>query len=73
MKEYSIWGKSPKNPIHENLLVSQYKDNFIHDLKIAKKIEKALIEKHGCFETRIHELDLENIDINKLFISTINK
>lgn len=72
-KEYVIWGKSPKNPIHEDLLISQYKNKSIHDFDLAKKLEKTLIENHNCFDTRIQVLDLDNVDINKMFLNSINK
>jgi hypothetical protein len=64
--EYVIWGKSSKNPIHENVLVSE-----IDTLSQANKIQKVLIDKHGCFDTRLQRIDFKQ-DINNMFIDSIN-
>ena len=73
MKEYIIWGKSSKNPVHENILLDAYKNQNIHDLKLAQKLEKLLIDKYGCFDTRIQEFDLNQpFDLQNTLIKAIN-
>ena len=52
MKEYAVWGKCPQSPDEETLLLTR-----LTSLKAAKRGEKTLIEKHGCFETRIQTID----------------
>ena len=64
--EYVIWGKSDKNPIHENVLFTE-----IETLSKANKIQKILIDNHNCFDTRIQKIDF-NQDINQMFIDSIN-
>ena len=55
MKEYAIWGKSPKNLDNEDLLVTK-----IPTKEKAKEIEKKLISHWNCFETRIQEIDFSS-------------
>ena len=64
--EYIIFGKSNKNPKIEGVLLSQ-----INSLEKAKELEALLIDKHGCFETRIQILDWDT-NINHAFIKAIN-
>ena len=59
--EYVIFGKSPKNPDKEDLLMSEIpgkKGEKITSEKEAKKIEKILKDKYGATETRITKIDL---------------
>lgn len=73
MKEYIIWGKSSKNPIHEDILLDVYKNQNIHDYKVAQQLEKLLINEYGCFDTRIQEFDLQQpFDLQNTLIKAIN-
>ena len=73
MKEYIVWGKSSKNPIHENILLDTYKNKNIHDYKIAQKLEKLLINQYGCFDTCIQEFDLNQpFDLQNALFKAIN-
>lgn len=50
--EYVIWGTSPKNPDHEDVLCTTAK-NVDH----AKRIMKVLAEEHKCRNMRVQIID----------------
>jgi hypothetical protein len=66
--EYIIYGKSNKNPKYEDILLSE-----IQTLELAQKLESILINKYGCFDTRIHKFDWNKpMDITQEFVKSIN-
>ncbi len=69
--EYIIYGKSSKNPNDEDILLAEINGSKIHSLELAQKLESMLINKYGCFETRIHKFDWD-MNINQEFIKSIN-
>lgn len=52
-KEYIVWGKSPKNPEHEEPLYTKAKSPGE-----AKRIMETLKANHGCHDMRVQVLDL---------------
>lgn len=67
-KEYIIWGKSPKNPNHEDVLISE--KYGIKSMEEAQKIMKALEEKHNCFDMRVQVIDM-GVDASDTWNSAI--
>lgn len=65
MKEYIIWGVAP-NKEHEEPLHTISKT-----LEQAQSIAKILENEHGCKNTRIQILDLENADILGMFAESV--
>ncbi len=63
MTEYIIWGLSPKNPDHEEPLVTHLKS--AHE---AARALETLAESHGCTDLRVQILEL-SADPSNLFRS----
>jgi len=71
--EYIIYGKSNKNPNDEDILLAEINGSKIHSLELAQKLESILINKYGCFDTRIHKFDWSKpMDITQEFVKSIN-
>lgn len=71
MKEYIIWGKSVIDG-EERLLMDKYKGEYITDKSQAEELVKILTCAYDFIDCRIQEIDLNNVDINKMFIKSIN-
>jgi len=52
-KEYIVWGKSPKNPDHEEPLYTRSES-----WEEAQRVVTFLENSHGCHSMRIQVLDL---------------
>jgi hypothetical protein len=67
MKEFIIWGKSPKNPDNEQILFNKAKTS-----QQAKNVIKVLKTKHNCFDVRLQVIDINKAyDIKSDFIGGI--
>lgn len=62
-KEYVIWGV-PKGMKEETLLISKFDGRTITDKAVADRLAKILVDKHGCTNVRIQEIDLTDHKIN---------
>jgi len=70
MKEYVIWGVAPQGN-SEVLLLAKINNRFITDSAKAEEL-RLLLERNGCTNTRIQELDFNNKCINETLIKAIN-
>jgi len=66
MKECIIWGIAP-NKDHEEPLHTKSET-----MEQAQNVAKILENEHGCKNTRIQVLDLENADIVQMFADSVN-
>ena len=64
MAEYIIWGLSPKNPEHEQPLVTR-----LNSEAQAQAVIEILRADHGCTDLRVQILDL-SADPSNLFRSS---